>query len=494
MKRLVTLLISCLLIGCGPQTEELVVPETNSIVYEIYVGAFNDSDGDGMGDLKGVTQKLDYIRSLGATSIWLMPIHQSNTYHKYDVNDYQSIDSQYGTLEDFDELITEMKKRDMELILDLVLNHSSASHPWFLEAKEAQINGTCDASDKCDYYHFSNTPQAGFTRLADEVYYESVFWDQMPDLNLKNPSVRKEFEGIIKFWLDKGVGGFRLDATTHFERENVESNVEVLSWLNSTVKKIKPDAYIVGEAWTSNSIVQKMYESNVDSFFNFGLSQNDGSIVKSINNSWGHDLALIKANHDETIQTYNPNAIDAIFLSNHDNNRSAGYLSVSEEKQKLATAVYMLMPGNVYIYYGEEVGMLGSGKDENKRLAMPWFDDSSKNANNPSGSDYKQDQPLSVEKALEDKDSLLYYYRNLGALRNKYPSISRSGIKAIETGNRNVYLMEHDDLYVIHNFSNNSQTVTFSSKISDIVTVNGTVKHDGGSLILEPYASAILLK
>lgn len=494
MKRIITLLISCLLIGCGPQTEELVAPETNSIVYEIYVGGFNDSDGDGMGDLKGVTQKLDYIRSLGATSIWLMPIHQSNTYHKYDVIDYQSIDSQYGTLEDFDELITEMKKRDMELILDLVLNHSSANHPWFLEAKEAQINGTCDASDKCDYYHFSNTPQAGFTKLADEVYYESVFWDQMPDLNLKNPSVRKEFEAIIKFWLDKGVGGFRLDATTHFERENVESNVEVLSWINNTVKNIKPDAYIVGEAWTSNSIVQKMYESNVDSFFNFDLSQNDGSIVKSINNSWGHDLALIKAIHDETIQTYNPQAIDAIFLSNHDNNRSAGYLSVSEEKQKLAAAVYMLMPGNVYIYYGEEVGMLGSGKDENKRLAMPWFDDSSKNANNPSGSDYKQDQPLSVEKALDDKDSLLYYYRKLGALRNKYPSISRSGIKAIETGNRNVYLMEHDDLYVIHNFSNNSQTVSFSSKISDIVTVNGTLKHDGGSLILEPYASAILLK
>lgn len=139
MKRLVTLLISCLLIGCGPQTEELVAPETNSIVYEIYVGAFNDSDGDGMGDLKGVTQKLDYIRSLGATSIWLMPIHQSNTYHKYDVNDYQSIDSQYGTLEDFDELITEMKKRDMELILDLVLNHSSASHPWFSRDRKSVV-------------------------------------------------------------------------------------------------------------------------------------------------------------------------------------------------------------------------------------------------------------------------------------------------------------------------------------------------------------------
>lgn len=483
-----------MLVGCAPQAQKPVNPENNSIVYEIYVGAFNDSDDDGMGDLQGVIDKLDYIRSLGATAIWLMPISPSPTYHKYDVVDYKGIDPQYGSMEDFDTLIKAMDERGMTLIIDLVLNHSSAKHPWFLEAKEAALNGTCDSNEKCNYYHFSKNAEPGYTKLSDSVYYESVFWDQMPDLNLSDETVRFELESIMKFWLDKGVGGFRLDATTHFEREIVDENIEVLSWINDTVKGINPDAYIVGEAWTSNSIVQKMYESNIDSFFNFGLSQNDGSIVRSINNSWGHDLATIKANHDQTITTFNPNAIDALFLSNHDNNRSAGYLSVSEPKQKLATSVMMLMPGNVFIYYGEEVGMLGSGKDENKRLAMPWSSDTKANANNPSGSDYKQAQPLSVEEALDDEDSLLHFYIKLGEIRNTYPSLSRSLVKAIDTGNRNVYLMEHDDLYVIHNFSDENQTIHLNDTIKDIIVVNKATQRDGESIILEPFASAILLK
>lgn len=494
MKRLLTLIILILIVGCAPQAKTPITPENNSIVYEIFVGAFNDSDGDGMGDIQGVIEKLDYVRSLGATSIWFMPISPSPTYHKYDVTDYQAIDPQYGTMEDFDELIKAMDERGMTLILDLVLNHSSAKHPWFIEAREAALNGKCDTTDKCDYYHFASNATPGYTRISNSVYYESVFWDQMPDLNLTNPKVREEFDSVMKFWLDKGVGGFRLDATTHFERENVEANVEVLAWINDTVKRINPEAYIVGEAWTSNSIVQKMYESKIDSFFNFGLSQNDGNIVKSINNGWGHDLATIKANHDDTITSYNSNAIDAIFLSNHDNNRSAGYLSVNGQKQRLAASVMMLMPGNVFIYYGEEVGMIGSGKDENKRLAMPWSSDPKLNANNPSGSDYKQQQPLSVEEALDDKDSLLHFYGKLGEFRNTYPSISRSNVKAIDTGNRNVYFMEHDDLYVIHNFSSATQTINIKEEIQDIILVNEATRLDGESITLDPFASAILLK
>ncbi len=494
MKKLLTVLISIVLVGCAPVSKENVVPENNSIVYEIYVGAFNDSDGDGIGDLKGVIEKLDYIRDLGVTSIWLMPINPSPTYHKYDVTDYKAIDPQYGTMEDFKELVKEMDDRGMTLILDLVMNHSSAQHPWFLEARNAMINDTCNGTDKCDYYHFSKTAAPGFTKIGNSDFYESVFWDQMPDLNLQNANVRDEFESIMKFWLDAGVGGFRLDATTHFERENVEENIEVLEWINETVKTIKPDAYIVGEAWTSNSIVQKMYESKIDSFFNFGLSQNEGSIVKSINSGWGYDLASIKANHDATIQNYNSDAIDGLFLSNHDNNRSAGYLSVSEAKQRLAAAVYMLMPGNVFIYYGEEVGMLGSGKDENKRLAMPWSKDASKNASNPSGSDYTHQQPISVEEALKDKGSLLNFYKKLGTIRNSHPSISRSKIQAIDTGNRYVYLMEHEDLYVIHNFSENSLELTIDLEVNDVIMVNEKTKYEAGTITIDPFASAILKK
>lgn len=494
MKKGILLCLMFVLLGCTVQKTETIQPVHDSIVYEIYVGSFYDSDGDGMGDLNGITQKLDYIRDLGATSIWLMPIHPSPTYHKYDVTDYTNIDSNYGTLEDFDALISAMNERGMHLIMDLVLNHSSAQHPWFVEAKKAWLDGTCDTVKVCDYYHFSDVSQPGFTKINDSLYYESVFWDQMPDLNLQNSEVRNEFDQIIKFWMDRGVTGFRLDATTHFERENVEANIEVLSWINETVKAINPEGYIVGEAWTSNSIVEKMYASNVDSFFNFGLSQQDGSIVKLINSSWGHDLAKIKANHDASIKEFNPDAVDAIFLSNHDNNRSAGYLSMDIEKQKLAASVYMMMPGNVFIYYGEEIGMLGSGKDENKRLAIPWSEDGKGVAKDPTGADYKNDQPNTVASSLKDSNSLLNFYKKLGQIRNTYPSISRSMIQAVDTGNRNLYMMEHEEVYILHNFSKETQSFETKIDFSDIVIINGATTHKSGVIEITGYGSAVLIK
>lgn len=493
MKRFISFMTLLLvLVGCS-QEQVIQKPEVNSVYYEIFVGSFYDTDGDGIGDLKGVMNKLDYIQSLGVTGIWLMPIHPSPTYHKYDVVDYEAIDPSYGTMEDFDALVQEMDAREMDLILDMVLNHSSAQHPWFIEAKNAAIQGTCDSTIYCDYYNFQTTSGNGFTKIAQDLYYESVFWDQMPDLNLYNDAVKSEFDSIFEFWLDKGVDGFRLDATTHYDRENVASNTEILKWINHSVKSINPNAYIVGEAWTSNTIVTQMYASGIDSFFNFDVSQNAGRLVKSVNNEWGHEFAQYVKDHNDLITSKNENAVDAVFISNHDNNRSAGYLSSNLDKQKLVSSVAYLMPGNVFIYYGEEVGMLGSGKDENKRLPMPWGK-SEGMTNAPTGADYTLQQPQSVEEALKSKDSLLNHLKNVIKIRNQYPSISRGDFEVLDAKDTSIYALEYEDVIVVHNFSKETKTFIVPSSISDTITLNGLSKRSNDTLNLEGYSSVVIVK
>ena len=484
MKKLLIFLL-VFLTACSSSSKPYEKPEVNSVYYEIYVGSFFDSDNDGKGDLMGVVEKLDYIqKELGATGIWLMPIHPSPSYHKYDVVDYLAIDPQYGTMEDFDTLVEEMNKRDMDLILDLVLNHSSSVHPWFLEAVDGMKNGTC--SEKCDYYTFSDTPKAHYNILAPDLYYESEFSDTMPDLNLDNPLVKKEIEAIAKFWLDKGIKGFRLDATTHFYSDDVPRNTKFLKWFNDYVLSIKEDAYIVGEAWKPQSVIQSMYPSGI-SFFNFPLSQNKGQIVKSINSKNGQFLSQFVEKYQETIQSHNPDAIDSIFLSNHDNGRSAGYLT-SLEKQKLAASTYLLLPGNVFIYYGEEIGQLGSGKDENKRLPMLWGDEKGKTLP-PADSDYTGDLNMSVKAELKNKDSLLNHYKEVVRIRNKYPQISRGQAKSIDLQDKSLFAMDLDGVIVVHNFSNETKTFEKNYTILED-SLGGSVS--GNTITLKPYETVIL--
>lgn len=485
--------ILTLLILTGCQAEQVSVkPEVNSVYYEIFVGSYKDSDGDGMGDLQGVTDSLDTLQDLGVTGIWLMPISPSPTYHKYDVTDYKAIDKAYGTMEDFDNLVKEMKSRDMDLIIDLVLNHSSSKHPWFLKAVSGVTNNTCDEIVECGYYNFSDSYESGYTKLNDSTYYESVFWEEMPDLNLDNNSLRQEIDDIVSFWIDKGVKGFRLDATTHFYGENLNQNVDFLNWLQTLVKSKKSDAYLVGEAWTVDSTIHEMYASQLDSFFNFGLSQNSGKIVTAINKSDGSRLAKQVYDYNQSIKQHNNQAIDAVFLSNHDNNRSAGYLTTLE-KQKMAASLYLLMPGNVFIYYGEELGMKGSGIDENKRLPMPWTKDPKDLTNGPSDADYTAEQPLSYKEAKKDKDSLWYHYQKVINMRNTYSQdFARGNFSIIDTGNPAIYALEYDNVILIHNLSEEMNTIT--QDYDKINTVNGKVKKVGNTLELSAYTTIIIEK
>ena len=491
-KRLWTLFLIPFLFLAGCQQDIADAPERNSVYYQVFVGSFYDSDGDGVGDLQGVIEKLDYLQEdLGVSGIWLSPIHPSPTYHKYDVVDYYEIDEDFGTLEDFRELATEMDEREMDLMMDFVFNHTSSQHPWFIEAKAAALNDDPDASNYIDYYNFSTESEPGYTQLSDDLYYEAQFWSEMPDLNLDNPAVRAEISEIAEFWVDEGVDAFRLDATTHFYEEQISKNTEVLAWFMDTVRAIDEEIYVVGEAWTGESIVLDMYESGIDSFFNFKFSQNDGSIVKSINTGKGQGLAETVLAYNEKMKERNPDAIDALFLSNHDNGRSAAYFANQLEKQKLAASIYLLMPGNSFVYYGEEIGILGSGVDENKRLPMEWGTEEEEYIpDRYPGADYHDFEIDSVAEQLADEDSLLAHYQEAIQIKNRYPELVEGDLAVLDLGEEAIYALLHDDLLVLHNLSDEERTIEIEGEI--IEQLNSATEQKGSSLTLSPYSSFLI--
>lgn len=337
--------------------DENVIDDKYRTFYEVFVYSFYDSDGNGIGDLQGLIDKLDYINDgdpetdtdLGCNGIWLMPIMPSSTYHKYDVTNYEEIDPSYGTLDDFKTLITECHKRGINVIIDLVMNHTSSHHKWFREAsqylKSLPEGAEPDASEcpYVDYYNFAKEQNGGYCELeGTDWYYEAQFWSEMPDLNWDNDAIKAEFEQITKFWLDQGIDGFRLDAVKEFYTGNNEKNIEILRWFNDMVKSQKEDAYIVGEAWTDSTTYPQYYESGIDSLFDFAFSNKDGIIAKTVNGinkatSYGKNLVKMQ----ELIRSYSDTAIDAPFYTNHDMARGAGYYSGdnSAAQTKIAQAM-----------------------------------------------------------------------------------------------------------------------------------------------------------
>lgn len=415
--------------------------------YEIFVYSFCDSDGDGIGDLKGVTSKLDYLTQLGINGIWLMPIHPSTTYHKYNVSDYYGVDPSYGTMEDFEELMAACKERGIHVILDLVLNHTGSEHPWFQEAtgylKTLPKDAEPDLSDcqYVDYYNFSRESGGSGWRAVEgtDWFYEGVFDYAMPDLNLGNESVREEIANIMKFWLDKGVDGFRLDAAKEFYTGQTSKNLEVLGWIQETATALKPDCYLVAEVWDTFSQITEYYKSGITSIFNYAFGNNDGKIVKVLQGAGNASVvttyatALEKA--DTAYRGSHPGYIDAPFLSNHDVGRIAGFVSRDENKIKMAGAMNLFMSGSVFIYYGEELGMPGSGNDPSKRAPMYWNAARDNGTTDlPPDCQLPDEYPLgSLEEQRYDDGSVYNYYRRAIAIRKALPVISH-GIPTAETG------------------------------------------------------------
>ena len=406
--------------------------------YEIFVYSFCDSDGDGIGDLQGVISKLDYLQELGIRGIWFMPIHPSQSYHKYDVRDYYDIDPQYGTMADFEALMAECQKRDIHVITDLVLNHTGNDHEWFrtactyLSQLPAGAEPNAAECPYVEYYYFFREAGNGRHQVpgASGWYYEGMFSPHMPDLNLGNGQVREEIKAIMQFWIDKGVAGFRLDAAKEFYSGSIQSNVEVLAWIQETAVSLKPDCYLVAEVWENFGTIKQYYESGITSIFNFAFGNSNGKIVQVLRAAGTPTTVSTYATALETADAgfseANPNYIDAPFLSNHDVGRIAGFVNRDENKIKLAGAMNIFMSGSCFIYYGEELGMPGSGNDPSKRAPMLWNEARDNGTTNPPPEcELPEAYPLgSLEVQMNDDDSVYNYYRQAIAIRNALPVIS----------------------------------------------------------------------
>lgn len=502
--------------------------------YEVFVYSFADSDGDGIGDLKGLTDKLDYIsdgddateEDLGANGIWLMPIMQSATYHKYDVVDYLSIDSEYGSMDDFKQFMAACDERGIHVIIDLVMNHTSAKHAWFIQACDylRSLSGAEPSESDCQYfgyYNFSKEKLSGvyYPVEGTDWYYEGKFWDQMPDLNLSNENVRAEFEEIVDYWLSMGVSGFRLDAVKEFESDNTQKNIEILTWFNDMVKSKKEDAYLVGEAWTDASVYSEYYASKMDSFFDFQFADSGGIIASAIKRSGNSDAktyanAIVR--EQEQFAAQNEDYVNAPFYTNHDMGRSAGYYSgeSSAAQTKIAQAMNLLMSGNAFLYYGEELGMKGSGKDENKRVGMLWSDDADAQymCDGPKDADAVKQKFGSLEQQKQDPDSVYSYVKEVIKLRNTYPSIARGTNEVVDAWTngdvcalRKTY--EDEEIILIYNLSEKEQTldtslVTLGEKkltdknLSSVLLMehaeDNKVTMDKDALILPAYSVVVL--
>jgi alpha-amylase len=391
--------------------------------YEVFVRSFYDSDADGTGDLPGLIEKLDYLNDgdpatsedLGVTGLWLMPVSESPSYHGYDVVDYTKIDEEYGTAEDFARLVIEAHKRGIYVIVDLVLNHTSSQHPWFIEAQDPN-------SPRRDWYVWSETkPEAKNWHEAASGWYYGYFWDGMPDLNLRNPDVTAALQDVARFWLeDMGVDGFRLDAVKHLLEEGklVEHAPGTFEWLrgfHTFYKGVKPDAFTVGESWADSETVARYAGDKVDVAFEFTLAE---AILQSTLNS---DRDRVETAQTNIVRFFPPGQF-ATFLANHDQNRTRSRL-FNDEQAKVAASLQLLFEGVPFIYYGEEIGMQGQKPDENIRRPMQWTLEGGFTTGEPWNAYFGDQAERNVEAQSAAADSILSHYRVLLRLRNEHEAL-----------------------------------------------------------------------
>ena len=378
-------LIASLLAACGgksgdPVTNNKAEASTDKYrdYYQVWIGSFCDSNNDQIGDLPGVLSKLDYINDgdpnggndLGADGIWLSPMMPSQSYHKYNVRDYFNIDPDFGTLEDFDKLLKEWHNRGVKVIIDLVLNHSGDDHEFFLKACDELREGKEDGYAR--YYNVSKQKDSTYNRRvpAPIIIMRVSFDPTMPDWNLSYQGTRDYFDKVTKFWLDRGVDGFRLDAIKHFEDGNTDG-VEFLKWFYHDGAGVQSRRIWSAKTGTSAGDIYEMYDSGIDSQFNFKFAGNGGEFIVA-SHGMVADMATKLKKFDDNIKKHNEKAINANFLTNHDMLRL--YNMLDEEDYKMAAALYMLAPGNTFTYYGEEIGIEApnTSNDASYRTAMIW--------------------------------------------------------------------------------------------------------------------------
>lgn len=476
-------------------------------LYQIYVRSFADSDGDGIGDIRGIIETFDYLNDgdissgndLGVQAIWLTPIFEGASGHKYDAIDFTRIDPSFGDEDDLAELIQLCDDRNVKLILDFALNHTSTSCQWFIESKNAHLNG--DKSNQYyDYYNWNQTGGTGYVKLPkSNWYYESNFdtGGGMPELNYDNDDVKNEMLEIAKYWMNLGVDGFRFDAVKYIFFNDNSKSAEFYDWFNGELRKEFPDIYLIGECWSEDYII-KQYYSSMNCFY-FPTAGSEGAIANAAKGGAISNFVDTVVYAQKNFANTNPDAMLSLFLSNHDQIRSWHYFGINNKeatvnKRKMAASLYLLAPGTPVIYYGEEIGLEGSQvngssgpEDANYRLPMKWGDIWTCEV--PNGATYDIDVwKNTVDDQRKDENSLMMHYAKVLSVRHSYPAIARGTYNPLYAGKATFggFFVDYgeDDMIILHNTSA-SETVTI-----DLTTLKST----NNSKILANYTTFELLE
>ena len=511
----------------------------SSVVYQIYPRSFNDSNGDGIGDINGIREKLDYLKELGIDVIWLSPVYKSpNDDNGYDISDYCDIMDEFGTMEDMDNLLKEANERGIKILMDLVVNHTSDEHKWFIEAKKSKDN------EYRDYYiwrdpvdgHEPNDLGSTFSGSAwqyDETtgqYYLHLFSKKQPDLNWENEKVRNEVYKMMNFWVDKGIGGFRMDVIDLIGKvpdDMITGNGpklhEYLQEMNKAALEGK-DLLTVGETWGATPEVAKLYSnperkelSMVFQFEHIGLDQIEGKEKWDVKPLELLDLKKVLSKWQTELEGQGWNSL---FWNNHDLPRIVSRWGNDKEYRVLSSKMLATllhgMKGTPYIYQGEELGMtnvrfedindyndiesLNMYKDrlskgythdeimesiyakgrDNARTPMQW--DNSENAGFTTGTPWlavnKNYDEINAKQCLEDENSIFHHYRKLINIRKNNDTIIYGDYTLLCPEDENIFAytreLNGDKILVVCNFYDKEVTFNFNGDFNhaDILLSN----------------------
>lgn len=529
------------------------------VVYQIYPRSFKDSNGDGIGDLPGIIEKLDYLEKLGIGAIWLSPVYQSpNDDNGYDISDYEAIMTEFGTMEDMDRLIAEAKKRNIRIIMDLVVNHTSDEHAWFVEARKSKDNPYRDYyvwADPSEDGGVPNGLRSAFSGSAwqlDEAtgqYYLHLFSKKQPDLNWQNEKVRQAVYQMMNFWIDKGIGGFRMDVIDLIgkvpEKEITGNGPRLHEFLQEMNQATfgKHDLLTVGETWGATPEIAKLYSnperhelSMVFQFEHIGLDQQEGG------EKWDLapvDLCKLKQIFAKWQTELDNQGWNSLFWNNHDLPRMISRWGNDDqyrvESAKMLAILLHMQKGTPYIYQGEEIGMTNTAISDiaqardietinmyHERLANGYAKEDIIHSINVKGRDnarrpvqwnhhafagFSTVEPwiavndnyenINVEQALADPDSIFYTYQKLIALRKANPIMIWGDFELVDTQEEVfAYLRKYqgETWLVVTNFSNEAHDFKYdNAKAKEIVIENIPVQlSECLDLTLKPWQAFVV--
>ena len=468
--------------------------------YSLFVRSFADANGDGIGDMRGLINKLDYFSELQIEGLWLLPIFKSPSYHKYDTLDYFQIEPEYGTMQDFEELVFECRKRNIKLLLDLVINHISKDHFWFQQA----------VSNESNYFHnwfvWRDTTEVNENEkqywhqhpiLANKSYF-GFFWEGMPDLNYDHPDVRKQAIDIAKFWLAKGIDGFRLDAAMHiYPTENEKQNHSWWKEFRAAIQPDYPNAILIGEITEKCEFISDYLPVGLNAGFNFELAD---KIIHAIENENHYCLVDWLKYVDKLYSSKSKNSFDAIFLSNHDQTRIASRLNNNSQKIKLAASILLTLPGVPFIYYGEELGMLGNKPDEYIREPFIWsYKDAKANCKWVAPLHSTKAKIKSLEEQRKEDSSIFNHYKKLLAIRANFDALNLGKIGQVFCNESHILIYtlsyKEEEILIIHNINDESVLLKNEDEVFQhfgFIFGRDDISIKNGEIILDAFSTQIL--